>query len=225
MHSNRDDLVGRFIGFQQTGSGFEGVWEAGLGDIVVEFSRRSLRRLGVRVSRDDTCVGDVTGMTVQRLMEMGNSASGRFDPEKASQPGLGGFRGWLWGVIANQAATWVRRERGNRKVRMIPESALGSSDWNGLPDADERPSIVKAQVAKIERPDLLPILEECINDLEDRELRELMRLTLHEGLSQARIAKRLGMSSATVCRRIQLARKLLKPLLEARGVDESWLAA
>jgi len=225
MSGNHDDLVAGFVRFQQTNVGFDGIWEAGLGELVAEFAKRNLRKLGVQVSRDGSCVGEVTGMTMERLMNLAKYTRGRFDPEKASQPGISGFRAWLWRVVASQAANWVRNERGSRRVRIIPESALGTSEWNELPDADERPSIVKAQVAKIERPDLLPILEACINDLEDPELREVMRLTLHDGLSQAQIAKRLGLAPATVCRRSQLARTLLRPLLEARGVDESWLAA
>jgi hypothetical protein len=122
----------------------------------------------------------------------------------------------------SQAANWARNERGSRKVKITPESGL---EWNEVPGSTDGPSVVKREVAKIERPDLLPILEECINALPDPELRDVVRLQLHEGLSQREIAGRLQTSAATICRRLKDAYAEMRPLLEARGVDASWITA
>ncbi len=215
------DTVEKFVEFQRTGVGFDAVW-ADLHPIVTEFAGRNLRKLGVRVRAGDGSVGDVEGQTVACLMGLAaEGARGRFDPAKAA-PGIPGFRGWLWQVVASQAADWARNERGSRKVKITPESGLA---WNEVPGSTDGPSVVKREVAKIERPDLLPILEECVNALPDPELRDVVRLQLHEGLPQREIAGRLQTSAATICRRLKDAYAEMRPLLEARGVDASWITA
>lgn len=221
-----DDTVAKFLTFQQTGLGFDELW-GDLQPIIAEFARRTLRKLGVRVRAGDGAVGDVEGQTVVRLLKLpAAGARGRFDPLKARRPGISGFRGWLWRVVANEAATWSRNERGSRRILITPESGLGApSEWNAPAAADDGPSILKRQVAKIVRPDLLPIMEECINRLENPAHRQVVRLQLGEGLSQRQIAERLKTSATTVFHRLHAAYEQLRPLLEERGVDESWLAA
>jgi RNA polymerase sigma factor (sigma-70 family) len=221
-----DDTVAKFLIFQQTGLGFDELW-GDLQPIVAEFSRRTLRKLGVRVRTGDGAVGDVESQTVVRLLNLSAAgARGRFDPLKASRPGISGFRGWLWRVVANEAATWARNERGSRRIVITPESGLGApSEWNEPATAGDGPSILKRQVAKLVRPDPLPILEECINQFEDPDHREVVRLQLDEGLSQRQMAERLKTSPTTVFHRLHAAYKHLRPLLEDRGIDESWLAA
>jgi DNA-directed RNA polymerase specialized sigma24 family protein len=80
-------------------------------------------------------------------------------------------------------------------------------------------------VAKIEKPDLLPILEACIAQLPDAFLRQVVWLKLHEECSERETARVLGVSVSRVHRRLQEAYALLRPMLEERGLDGGWLAA
>ena len=56
-------------------------------------------------------------------------------------------------------------------------------------------------------------------------MREAVQLKLHEGLSEAATGTRLGVSDTTIHRRLHDAYDILRPLLEARGIDDIWLAA
>jgi RNA polymerase sigma factor (sigma-70 family) len=217
-----DDAVARFVRFQQTGRGFDGVW-ADIGPIVADFARRNLQTLGVRRGVARNAVDDVVNSTATRLLRLAEpQAGGQFDPARLSKPGLSGLRGWLWRVVERQAADWKRKEYGGRGMKIVPESGL---EWNELSETDDGASILKRQVAKLQRADLLPVLHQCINQLADPDLRKVVRLRLDEALSQRDIAERVGTSAPTIHRRLQDAYELLRPLLEDRGIDAAWLAA
>jgi hypothetical protein len=218
--SNRSDVVARFVHYQQSGEGFDGIW-SGIEPIVSEFASRSLAKLGVKAvyGADEWAVADVVNQTAVRLLGLARpNATGRFDPARA-KPGISGLRGWLWGVVARLSVDWARV---HRDARVVPVSTL---TWNELPSGDEVDSFLDRLAAKIERPDLLPILNECISRLEDPFLRQVMQLRLHDGLSERAAADRLGMSAPTIHRRLHDAYDLLRPMLEQFGVDEAWLAA
>lgn len=221
--------VARFVEFQETGTGFEGVW-ADVGPIVEEFARRSLRKNGVKTpfGDDNWAVDDVMSQTAVRLMDLAvPGATGRFDPARASKPGLSGLRGWLSRIVERQAVNWIRNYRGGRKAvgtwtaKVLTESSLVFNRASGGDDG----SIIKRQVAKPRRPDLLPILDECISQLPEAFLKDVVQLKLHEGLSERNTAKRLRVPVPRVHRGLHRAYKLLRPLLEDRGVDADWLAA
>ena len=217
------NVVDSLVRFQESGSGFEEVW-AEIGSIVAEFARRCLRKLGVQRpdGNDDWAVDDVVSQTAVRLMGLAApNAGGRFNPAKA-QPGLSGLRGWLWRVVESQSVEWHRLYRGGRGVKIQPVSAL---EWNDLPNGDEGGSIIDRKVAKVERADLFPILESCINQLPEPFMREVVRLKLHEESSERETAKALKVSVSRVHRTLQDAYRYLRPMLEERGVDMSWLAA
>lgn len=212
------------VRFQETGKGFEEVW-AGIGPIVRDFARLNLRKLGVRrpSGDDDWAVEDVVGQTVLKLMGLAApDAKGRFDPKKA-KPGLSGVRAWLSPVVKNESVNWNRTFRGGRGgVKILPASGLV---LNELPDGEEGSSIVDRKVAKIERPDLLPILEACIDQLPEPFLKEVVRLKLHEEYSERETARALGVSVSRVHRGLQVAYGHLRRMLEDRGMDGGWLAA
>ena len=214
-------VVAKFVKFQETGEGFDGVWVE-LEPVVKDFAGRTLKKLGVKASRrSDWAVTDVVSDTSLVLINLGNpTAKGKFDPSRA-QPGLSGFRGWLWKVVYSQAANWARAAGGGRGCKIKVESSL---EWNALPGDESGESVIDRAVAKIDRPDLLPILEECINLLEDPFHREIVRLKLDE-IALRGSAKALSVSATTVQRELQKAFTLLRPMLEERGVDVSWLAA
>lgn len=204
--------VARLVAFQKTGSGFDGVWND-IGPIVDEFARRSLRKLGIRARNgdDDWAVNDVVQQTVACLMALSApNARGRFDPAKA-KPGISGLRGWLWRVVFNQSVDWCRTSRGGRGFKIFVESEF---DCNDLPSGDEPSSLLDRQPAKIERPDLLPILERCIAKLPDPFLQTLVRLKLHGGHSERQTAKVLGVPVSRVHRRLQHAYALLRSMID-----------
>ena len=217
------NVVDLLVRFQENEKGFEEVW-AEIGPIVGEFARRSLRNLGVRRpgGDDDWAVDDVVNQTAVRLMGLAKpGAGGRFNPARA-KPGLSGVRGWLWRVVESQCVDWHRSFRGGRGVKILPASDL---DWNELPSGDEGGSIVDRKVAKVERADLFPILESCINRLPEPFMREVVRLKLHKESSERETAKALKVSVSRVHRTLQDAYGYLRLMLQERGVDVSWLAA
>lgn len=217
------NVVDSLVRFQESGQGFDEVW-AGIGPIVGDFARRSLRNLGVRRpdGSDDWAVDDVVNQTAVRLMSLAApDAGGRFNPAKAKH-GLSGLRGWLWRVVENQCVEWHRTFRGGRGVKILPASDL---DWNELPSGDEGRSVIDRAVAKVERADLLPILESCIDQLPEPFMREVVRLKLHEEYSERETARTLGVPVSRVHRCLQDAYGHLRPMLEERGVDVAWLAA
>ena len=217
------NVVDSLVRFQESGQGFEEVW-AEIGPIVAEFARRCLRKLGVQRpdGNDDWAADDVVSQTAVRLMGLAApNAGGRFNPAKA-QPGLSGLRGWLWRVVESQSVEWTRLYRGGRGIKIQPVSAL---EWNDLPSGDEGGSIIDRKVAKVERADLFPILESCINQLPEPFMREVVRLKLHDEYSERETAKALKVSVSRVHRTLQDAYGYLRPMLEERGVDVSWLAA
>ena len=219
---NGNDVVRQVVDFQRKGVGFDDVWAA-LHPIVVEIARRNLVTLGVRVSprNDDGPVGEVVNETVKTLLGLSDSgARGRFEPRRMRSPGLSGLRAWLWKVVRSRAVDWVRRERGSRSVRITPEAGL---HWNALPREGENGSILKRQIAKIDRADLLPILAESIRQLPNPEVRQAVSMQLMEGCSQRDVAKRLQVAAATMHRRLRTAYALIRRELEDRGIDGSWL--
>ena len=216
-------VVQKFLRFQKGRGPFDPVW-VDVEPIVREFAGRSLVRLGVKSFGvvDEWAVDDVVQQTVLTLTKLGErGASGRFDPAK-TQPGISGFRGWLWKVVESQAVNWWREYRGGRRFKIVAESAL---PLNQLPSGDEPKSFFDRLLAKVERPDLLPLLNECIAELPEP-LQRLLRLRLDENLSHRQTAARIGSSAPVVGRRLQDAYAILRTLLEARGFDfDAWLAA
>lgn len=220
--------VRKLLEFQKTGTGFDGFW-GDVHEIVVDSARKSLLKAlqkgGVKSAYGDMLEanGDVVSETCTRLKGLSKpGAGGRFDPAKCGQPGLSGLKGWLYRIVSNEAVSWVRQHRGGRGLKITCERAL---DWNDLSSDDGPKSFLDRQVAKIERPDLLPILQECIAELDDPLMRELITLKLDQDLSVRKSAKRLDLTDSMVQRRLTTAYDLLRPLLEARGVDATWLAA
>lgn len=227
-NDKQHETVTKLVHFQNTGRGFDCFW-ADVEGIVADFARSALLSTllkgGVKSAFADVDegLGDVVNNTFLRLHGLGSpGAGGRFDPSRASQPGLSGLRGWLWTVVNSQAVNWVRDCRGGRGPKITCESGI---DWNPLADDDGPSSLLDRQVAKLVRADLRPILEECIATLPDPLMRELASLKLDEELSVRSSARRLDLTDSKVQRSLTNAYALLRPLLEGRGIDASWLAA
>jgi RNA polymerase sigma factor (sigma-70 family) len=212
--------VEKLVAFQETGRGFEAVW-AEIDPIVAGFARSSLRNYGVRSPQgdDEWAVDDVVQQVTMTLLELGQpGATGRFDPARA-QPGLSGLRGWLWRVVDSESVDWTRKFRGRRGRKLLVASDL---EWNDPSEEADGGTFEKFFVAKIERPDLLPILEEAIGELPDGFMRRIVGLKLHHELSLRDTAEKLDVAVSNVQRTLKAAYGLLRPLVIARGVDEDW---
>jgi len=227
-HDNRKNdtntIVEMFLRFQATGEGFDLAWE-GVGPIVEECARLALKKLHVKVwsANGAWALDDVGSQTKVRLLELGQpGAAGRFDPARTKAPGVSGLKGWLYRVVYRQAVDWARENCNVGDKKLFLE---GDIEWNDPSTTGEQESILKRAPARIERAALLPILDEAIGHLTDPLMREAVTLKLHEGLSEAATGRRLGVSDTTIHRRLHDAYAILRPLLLARGVDESWLAA
>lgn len=90
----------------------------------------------------------------------------------------------------------------------------------------EMKSIVKADEAKVEidTSELREVMNVCVDEIESEELRSMVRLHFYEGVPQRRLAVRLGISPATVNRRLRDARRLIEASLRRRGIDGAWSA-
>jgi DNA-directed RNA polymerase specialized sigma24 family protein len=234
------DIVGEFVRYQETGQGFHGIW-ADVAEIVGEFAERQLVKMGVTAGHsraaDGLAVAEVVDNTTDRLLALSApNARGRFDPTKTRRPGMDGFRGWLWRVTRSKSVDWVRKNRPcteqeqtekNRRHRRRPvrkvllDSALG---YNELAGADTG-SVLKQQPARFERVELLPILEECINTIDDLRLRRAVGTMLDVCTTERDMAKRLNIPVPTFHARLHRAYRVLRPMLEARGVEPSWFGA
>ena len=216
------DIVNQFLEFQHTGEGFDRAWE-GLEPIVTKFAGQTLAKLGVLngYEVDPWAKDDVVSETVVKLKQLGEpGATGRFDPARA-QPGISGLKGWLWRVVESHAVNWVRDHRCARSLKITTESDLVC---NVLPSGDESKSFFDRLVAKIDRPDFLPLLDACIDRL-PKNLARLVRLRLDEGLSHRDTEKVTGISAPVVGRKLKEAYGMLRGWLEEAGFDEAWLAA
>lgn len=216
----QQDVVTKFVNFLNTGHGFHDVWPE-LKVIVTDFASRSLTKLGVKASygANAWALDDVVQQTSVVLMRLAHThAKGRFNPAKA-KPGISGLRGWLWKVVETQAVNWTRMYRDGRGVKI---DVVSNVPMNTLPSGDEGRSLLDRQVAKVERPDLLPILESCIEQLADPFMRDILRLKLNDGLSERATADRLHTSVSTVHRRLHDAYPLMAKLLVQHGVDADW---
>ncbi|HBB72925.1 MAG TPA: hypothetical protein DC048_00590, partial [Planctomycetaceae bacterium] len=74
-------------------------------------------------------------------------------------------------------------------------------------------------------PDLLPILEACIDQLPDPFMQRVVRLRLDEELPLRQLAERLGVAATRIHNTLHAAYPLLRDLLEERGCEPCWLAA
>ena len=106
-------------------------------------------------------------------------------------------------------------------VHLTFDSDLAYNELAGVDTA----SILKRQPARCERVELLPILEECINTIGDLRLRQAVGMRLDVCTTERGMAKRLNIPVPTFHGRLHRAYRVLRPMLEARGVEPSWFGA
>src|SRR4051794_16001060 len=133
--------------------------------------------------RDRAAAEDVTAQTFERAYRR----QAGFDPGRGSQ------RAWLFGIARNAALDELRRRRRTAALLVDPGDHDG---LGGAPGADQD----DAAEAAVRRA----AVRSALADLDPRE-RELIALKFHAGLSNAEIAKVLGISVANAGTRVHRA--------------------
>jgi len=211
--------VAKLLVFQKTGSGFGSLWDE-IGPIVRGIASGRVRaKRGRFGGSDEWAIDDIVQQVAVKLLVLKEpGAKGRFDPARA-KPGISGLTGWLWRIVDRERIEWLKKYRGrrNRKLLQLTDLELNDSADEAAPRSFE-----KFFVAKIERPDLLPILEECIAQLPDPFMREVVLKKLHDESSLRDTADDLAVPATRVFKTLHEAYGLLRPLVLARGIDGGW---
>lgn len=214
------DVAGLLVAFQETGAGFEPLWEV-LSPLIKQIATNTLRKHFVFGDKgrgvDPVAVDEVrqqVGLKLCRLALPGQK--GRFDPAKAA-PGGAGVARWLFGLVSNEVADYCRTWRqGRGKVKITSFSGL---ELNAIGRAEKE----KAALPKGGAVDVSAILNRCIDQL-PAELSTPVRLRI-AGVTDRDAGKQIGCSPSTVNKRIAKAMKALRPILEAEGIDADVVAA
>lgn len=128
-----------------------------------------------------------------------------------SEKAYGGDLKWLISTIAKRSSIDMFRRlslRNNRTVPMEELSAYCEPSEDGLESSSER-------------MELKGILIDCVNKLGDPDS-SIIISHYYYGRSSCEIASELNMTTSSVQKRIQRARKKLKNLLFKAGVDAEW---
>jgi RNA polymerase sigma-70 factor (ECF subfamily) len=128
--------------------------------------------------RDRALAEDVTAQAFERALRRRRT----FNPRRGSE------RAWLFGIARNAALDELRRRRRQAALVIDPEDPVAGAAYD-LPAADaERRATVRA----------------ALSALEPRE-REIVALKFHAGLSNAEIARLLGVSESSAGTRLHRA--------------------
>jgi RNA polymerase sigma-70 factor (ECF subfamily) len=122
--------------------------------------------------RDDTAAEDVTALAFERAYRRRRS----FDRARGEQ------RAWLFGIARNAALDELRRRRRHATLAVDPEDPTAAAGLTADDDAADR-VLRRTAVAA------------ALDGLAPRE-RELVALKFHAGLSNAEIARVLGVSES-----------------------------
>jgi RNA polymerase sigma-70 factor, ECF subfamily len=131
----------------------------------------------VTLLRDRGAAEDVTAAAFERAYRRQST----FDPRKGTR------RAWLFGIARNAALDELRRRKRSAALHAEPEDA-GAADPAGEAEAAARRATVRA----------------ALETLDPRE-RELIALKFHAGLSNAEIARVLGVSESNAGTRVHRA--------------------
>lgn len=213
--------VRQFLEFQKTGQA--------PGSLFGELEPAIRKMIGGRLRKrlvksrfggdDEEAVDEATQMVLTSLCELHTkNPTCHFDPShgKGGADALGAY---LFGFAENAVKRYCDKWRNARRRRkVITESSL---DFN---ERTEQQSILKTTVAKPEfsHSELAAIMNECLAELPEESYRTVLRLNTWEGLSERKIARRMGVSVTKTHHTLVKARSLMKASLRRRGIDESW---
>lgn len=217
-----NDTVRHLVNFLQTGDRrhFEAFWadaEAFVERCAASWLRNHLV-IGPDGAADHNAVSDVKQGVVFKILNLPakSNKAGWFDPVRFGwSPDC--LRAWLSRVTTNTAADYCKLFHNlGDKAGLVTFSDL---ELNDGPNVE---SLLKpAQKVDFDAFELREIVAECLGELSTPQ-QTLYKQLFVEGLSQHEVARRTGVSPATVCRHWQDAAELLETKLRDRGVDGSW---
>lgn len=216
-----NDTLQQFLEFQKTGQAPRSLFD----EIEPTVRRMVGGRLRKRLVKgrfgldDDDAVNEATQTVLVSLCELHKKDPARhFDPTRGNG-GADALKAFLFGFVENAVKRYCDQWRhAKRRRKVIAESAL---EFNEREECD---SILKSAVAKPEYSDaeFAAIMNDCLAELPKEKYRTVLRLHNWKGLSERKIAHRLGISVTKTHRTLVKARKLLEASLRRRGIDESW---
>jgi len=202
-----------FVAYINSGSyGFDGFWAEAEKGIRRKIEQKLRTQLVVdRLNRVDCyALEEVQGDVVRKLQTLARRPGGSgFDVERA-HCSPAGLANWLDRMIGNCVIDYCRQFHGAKDS--LKTVSLGDEEFNA---AVEPACNEKHGLDALIRSDEIEKVRRCLNLL-DEESKFWIVQTRFEGVSRRDLAKRLGISSATACRRVEAAeRKLLRLFLAA----------
>lgn len=217
------ETVRHLVNFQKTGENgfFEAFW-ADAESYVEKYAASWLKKHLVANNHDvdHAALADVTQRVAWKILMLPKKSgrSGWYDVERFGWE-ADRLRGWLYRVIRNEAVEHCKlfHNLGKKGAAVT----FGDLELN---DGDPVESVLKpSPKVDFDAFELGEIVAECLATLSP-EGQDLYRLLLVEDLSQHEVARRTGVSPATVCRQWRATKDALRVALEARGIDAEWVA-
>lgn len=216
-----NDTLQQFLMFQTTGQASGSL----IGDLTATMTAMIRSRLRKRLVKgrfgldDENAVNEATQTVLVSLCELHKKDPARhFDPTRGNG-GADALKAFLFGFVNNAVKRYCDQwHNAKHRRKVIAESAL---EFNEREECD---SILKSAVAKpaFSDSELAAIMNDCLAELPKEKYRTVLRLHNWEGLSERKIAPRMGVSVSKAHRTLVKARKLMKASLHRRGIDESW---
>jgi len=193
-----------FVAFINTGSyGFDGFWAEAEKGIRRSIEWKLRTRLVVdQFNRVDLyAVSEVEGDVFRKLQTLARRPEGPGFKLERIHYSPAGLAKWLDQLIGNCVIDYCRQFHGAKdSLKMV---SLGDDELNA---AIEPACNEKHGLDALERSDEIEKVRRCLNRL-DEDARFWLLQTYFEGVSRHELARRLELSPATVCRRVDAAKE------------------
>ena len=191
-----------FVAFINTGSyGFDGFWAEAEKGIRMTIERKLRTQLVVdQFNRVDFyAIEEVQGNVYRKLQTMARRPEGSGFKVERIHYSPAGLAKWLERVIGNFVIDYCRQFHGAKDS--LKTVSLADDDLNA---AVEPACNEKHGLDALIRSDEIEKVRRCLNRL-DEDTRFWLVKTYFEGVSRHELARRLTLSPATVCRRVDAA--------------------
>lgn len=155
---------------------------------------------------------DIAQETLSAVAKTRDNVASRWDGKRP-------IKGWLTTILRNTVANHTRRTHG--PPRSDTDCTEAESSDQGLADLAESNESNPFEVAAVN--ELFEALAACVEALPSH-LQQAVEMHYVQELSRIEIARTLGVSNATITRRLnQEARQLLRECLKSKGFAETTL--
>lgn len=158
------------------------------------------------VAADD--IRQEVAVKVMRLCE-----GGKFRANGSQKPCLSAAKGYVAKIVEHETVNYCRTYRNSRRKTKV--HSITGIEFNA---PGEGAGILEREPARVTRESLWNMIKEGINELPGPQA-ELVRLKYEDGLSERQAAKVVGISAASVNRRLKKAYGKLQVILNAKGIE------